>query len=161
MHITPAAAARAILRAGIRPSRGEWSGYAPPGWPRYYVFCAPVLPSHEATFHWMRELTRWRGRCAAVQFRIPDDQPVLVGHYGQAHAAVTAAEAVARFQRAAPAPRGLQVMIPRRVDAREITRLRKVPNFIGWTAHPRDRRAPFGKPPGVTRWEWYHGPRRG
>jgi hypothetical protein len=72
-----------------------------------------------------------------------------------------AADAVALFRRAAPDPRGLQVMVPRRIEPREITRVRTVPGFIGWIGSPEARSAPRGKPPGVSRWDWQHGPRRG
>lgn len=157
VHVADGRALRDILRGGIRLSRHDYSGYAPEGWPARYVFCVPVLPSFEATFQWVRELRLRASRCAAVQFRLPDDETVLVGAYWQAHRVGTAAEAAGVFLRAAPAARGMQVLVPRAVRPREIVRVRSVPQFVGWR-HGPNRLPPRGwlKPPGVPRWEWRH-----
>jgi hypothetical protein len=148
VHITDERLLRAILRGGIRPSKEGYGRYAPPGWPRRFVFCAPVLPTLEATFHWMREVagpgTGRRG--AAVQFRLADTEPVLVGVYGNSHLAMTAAEAVGMFL-AAPWPRGMQVLVPRAIEPTEITRVRRVPRFIGWRRSAFRRGRPVGRPP--------------
>lgn len=157
MHLTDARNLRDILRAGIRPSRHEYrASIVPPGWPMRHVFCAPVLPDHESTFHWARELRQRPHRILAIQFRLPDDEKVLVGRFGQDHAVVTAAQAVARFLVLRPDPRGWQVLVPRRIERREILRSRPVPQFIGWRGNPEIRLPPPSdrKPPGVSRWDW-------
>jgi hypothetical protein len=150
VHVTDERLLRDIRRAGIKPSRRDFGSYAPPGWPRRYVFCAPVLRDAESTFHWMRELAGpGRGRRGtAVQFRLPDSEQVLVGTFHDVHQVMTAAEAVAAFMRAAPGPRGMQVLVPRAIAPREITGVRAVPSFIGWRYTPFSPRA---KPPPVER----------
>ena len=45
-----------------------------------------------------------------VYFRVPDAEPVFVGHYRHAHAEMSAAEA-ARLIMEAPDPRGYEVLV--------------------------------------------------
>ncbi|MBF6221771.1 hypothetical protein IU479_27115 [Nocardia abscessus] len=72
VHLTPEKSARRIRRAGIA-ANGFHRG----------VFCMPVMPSYVLSHQWLRELRRGGQRLIlAVDFRIPDDEPVLVGHYG-------------------------------------------------------------------------------
>jgi len=77
-----------------------------------------------------------------VHFRIPDDQQVWVGHYGQAHRWLSAAEAVAQFA-AASDPLGWEVVIPRRIEANEIHNTRRLRQVVGWRFYPEAK----GKPP--------------
>lgn len=154
VHVTDERLLRDIRRAGIKPSKRQFSG--PPGWPNRYVFCAPVLRDAESTFHWMREIAgpgRNR-RGVAVQFRLPDDEKVLIGVFGHMHRVVTAAEAVANFMRTVPGPRGMQVLVPRAISPREITGARAVPTFIGWRYTPFEPRAkpvPVERPSATAR----------
>ena len=88
VHLAPASAAARIRRSGIRRHRTRlgFSG----------VCATPVMRSFFATHQWLRELKRsGHSRIVAVYFRIPDAEVVEVGHYGRAHAAMTAAEAIA------------------------------------------------------------------
>ncbi|MFC7647571.1 hypothetical protein ACFQX6_48985 [Streptosporangium lutulentum] len=60
------------------------------------MFCLPILPSYQLTHQWARELKRSGQRTlTAVDFRVPDDEPVFVGHYGRAHAELSSTEAAA------------------------------------------------------------------
>src|SRR5437868_5261475 len=70
---------------------------------------------------------------------------VWVGQYNQARRWMTAAEAVAEFMRAED-PRGWEVVIPRRIEACEVHRIRSLPQVIGWRFHPGAK----GKPPFCT-----------
>jgi hypothetical protein len=71
----------------------------------------------------------------AVQFRIDDEEQVSVGHYRQGHFEVRASEA-ARLIMTATDPRGYEVLIPRRIEPREITRVRRVRQVVGWRFWP-------------------------
>ncbi len=74
-----------------------------------------------------RELRRRSaGSISGVYFRIPDEEAVWVGHYGQAHRWMTAAQAVCEFSSAEDA-RGWEVVIPRRIQADELHAVREVP----------------------------------
>jgi len=70
---------------------------------------------------------------------------VWMGHYGQVHRWISAAEAVAAFSMADDSL-GWEVVIPRRIDAKEIHKTRRLPQVIGWRFSPSAK----GKPPFCT-----------
>jgi len=119
------------------------------GYPHRAVFCVPVVPNYQTTIQWLRELKRrgYRTACG-VQFRIPDSEPVLVGHFQTPHRSMTAAEAVACFLRADDA-RGLEVLVPRAIRPQEISQIRPLPQIAGWRFYPDAKeRAPLWPAPG-------------
>ncbi|MFI9508016.1 HEAT repeat domain-containing protein [Nocardia sp. NPDC052566] len=125
VHLTPEKNARRIRRAGIAVS-----GY------RRGVFCLPVMPSYVLSHQWLRELRRGGQRLfVAVDFRIPDDETVLVGHYRDAGAEMTAAEAVSVIMRAEDA-RGYEIVVPRAIAPAELHRVRHVRQVTGWRYRP-------------------------
>jgi hypothetical protein len=129
VHLTPEKNARTIMRSGIKRGRG--------------VFCLPVLPSYVISHQWLRELRRGGQRTiVAVDFRIPDGEPVLVGHYGQAGHEVTAAQAVAVI-REMEDPRGYEIVVPRAIGRSELHRVRHVNQVTGWRYVPGSH----GRPP--------------
>ncbi|MEU8202946.1 hypothetical protein [Streptosporangium sp. NPDC049046] len=129
VHLTAADNIRSVRRAGIRALSRDSAGQ--PG-----VFCLPVLPSYQLTHQWGRELRRGgRRNVVAVDFRLPDDEPVRVGHYGREHVELTGAEAAALIARHEDA-RGYEVFVPRPIDAGEIHRVRGVNRVTGWRYMP-------------------------
>src|SRR3954453_19452992 len=92
VHLAPQSRTAMIRRNGIsrllRP-RGDFPGG---------VFAVPVTRNFYVSHQWLRELKRRNaGTIAGIYFRIPDEARVWVGHYGQAHSWMTAAEASAVF----------------------------------------------------------------
>jgi hypothetical protein len=140
VHLAPESSAAQIRRNGVaRLRRGV--GASPRG-----VFAVPVTRNFYASHQWLREMKRRnKGPIIGVYFRIPDGQPVWVGHYGQAHRWLSASEAVAQFA-AADDPFGWEVVIPRRIEAKEIHNTRRLRQVIGWRFHPKAK----GKPPFCT-----------
>ncbi|MBL8756136.1 MAG: hypothetical protein JNK15_22775 [Planctomycetes bacterium] len=68
------------------------------------------------THQWLRELRRsHQGPLAGVYFRVPDDELVFVA----------AGDAL-----------GLECVVPRRIEANEIHRCRRLPQGIGWRYFP-------------------------
>ncbi|MER5275992.1 HEAT repeat domain-containing protein [Streptomyces sp. NPDC002809] len=141
VHLTPAANAARIRKSGIRAvSHGRDGDKG--------LFCFPVLPSYTLTHQWLRELARHGGPrgLVAVQLRLPDDEPVTVGHFsnrpGRAHTATTAVDAVRRVA-ALEDPRGWEVFVPRAATRSEIHRVRAVRQVTGWRYFPESN----GKPP--------------
>ncbi|WP_370949931.1 hypothetical protein AB5J62_20650 [Amycolatopsis sp. cg5] len=123
VHLTPAKNSRSISRAGLRSGRG--------------VFCVPMLRSYSLTHQWLRELRRWSGQreYVAIDFRVPDEEMVAVGHYGRARREVTAAAAVELVRELAD-PLGFEVVVPRAVSRREVHRIRHVKQVCGWRYAP-------------------------
>ncbi len=110
------------------------------------IFAMPVTRNFYISHQWLRELKRrGQGAIAGVYFRIPDTELVWVGHYGQAHRQMTAVEAEGEFM-AAESREGWEVVIPRRIDAKEIQRVRPLPQVVGWRFSPGAK----GKPPYCT-----------
>jgi hypothetical protein len=140
VHLTPEKRVKLILRNGITRLRKTISG--PNG-----VFAMPVMRNFYISHQWLRELKRsGAGAIAGVYFRIPDEQLVWVGHYNQAHQRMTATEAVSIIQNA-EMPEGFEVIVPRRIDAKEIHRIRMLPQVIGWRYYPgAHKKKPCGCP---------------
>lgn len=140
VHLAPESRVAVIRRNGIsrlRVARGDFPGG---------VFAVPVTRNFYISHQWLRELKRRnRGPIAGVYFRVPDDEQVWVGHYNQAHSWMSAAEAAAEFSSAEDA-QGWEVVIPRRIEAAELHRVRRLPQVIGWRFHPQAK----GKPPFCT-----------
>jgi hypothetical protein len=140
VHLTPESRVALIKRNGIRRLRRAHGDF--PGG----VFAVPVTRNFYASHQWLRELKRSNsGPIAGVYFRIPDDLQVWVGHYGQVHHWMSANEAVAEFE-SAEDPQGREVVIPRRIEAGEIHRVRKLPQVVGWRYSPSAK----GKKPFCT-----------
>lgn len=140
VHLTLESRVESIRRNGIAILRRP-AGALPKG-----VFAVPVTRNYYASHQWLRELKRGKkGPIAGVYFRVPDEQRVFVGHYGQAHRWLSAAEALAEFS-AADDPLGWEVIIPRRIKANEIHNTRRLSQVIGWRFFPKAK----GKPPFCT-----------
>jgi hypothetical protein len=135
IHIADERSEHAILRNGIRSIKRR-SGVRG-------VYAMPVLPKFTSTHQWARELRRRPIRSfLCVQFKIPDDEFVLVGNYNEEKLEMTAAEAVQTVLTHTD-PMGLEVLIPRKIDPKEITRTYPAPRVTGWRYYP----AAKGKPP--------------
>jgi hypothetical protein len=137
VHLTPESNLKAIRRSGLAPTRlGGWHA-------RYdrFVWAFPVLESYTLTHQWMRELKRHGARTlAAVRIRIPDDEPVLVGHFREARRTMSAAEAVG-LVRNAESPLGYEIMIPRRIAPHEIVDAFVPRRAVGWRYYPEVKAA--------------------
>jgi hypothetical protein len=138
IHLAPEATAKRIVINGIRARRI----------PRHpadhlcedpdrLIWAFPLLPGFTASYQWLREL-KWRGArtIVAVVFKIDDDEPVFVRHFGQEPRAMSAAEAYGLILRL-DNPFGYEIMIPRRIRPSEIERLWRPPKHIGWRANPK------------------------
>ena len=129
VHLTSEKNASSIERGGIRCRRSPY----PAG---RVVFAMPVTKSYFLSHQWLRELKRSGQRTfVAVYFRIPDDEHVLLGHYGAEHIAMTAGQAVGHAS-AADSVEGYEVLIARKVERGEIHAIRSVSQVLGWRYYP-------------------------
>jgi hypothetical protein len=128
VHIADKNDEASIVKNGIRSTKHK---AGPRG-----VYAVPVLPNYAITHQWSRELKRSGARTLiCVQFRIPDDELVLVGEYDREKIEMTASEAAAAFLKHAD-PMGLEAIVPRRVEPKEITRTYPAPRVTGWRYYP-------------------------
>lgn len=134
VHLTAESRVPLIRRNGITRLRAA-AGIQHKG-----VFAVPVTRNFYASHQWLRELKRRnQGSIAGVYFRIQDEELVWVGHYGQTHALVTAAKAIALFMESTD-PLGWEVVIPCRIEAHQIHKVRLLPQVIGWRYFPKNKR---------------------
>jgi hypothetical protein len=137
VHITAENLAKRITRNGITPVRG-------------FVWAFPILKSYTLTHSWSREMKRTgRTTLSAISFRVPDDEMVFARHYREERRVMTAAGAVG-YIRGRPDPRGYEIMLPRRINPREIVRVRVLPKAIGWRYSPEAK----GKSPSMCECEF-------
>lgn len=140
IHLTDERLVPRILKIGIKPHE-TW------GDETKFVFATPVLQDFMLSHQWLRELKR-RGirTIAALQFRVPDDEPVQVGRYGKEHVETTAAGAVQIFMEH-EAPLGLQALFPRKIEKSEIMRSYLPNQLVGWRYYPEAKgKKPCGCP---------------
>jgi len=122
VHLAREDDAHKMLKRGIRVGRG--------------VYCLPLLDNYFVSHQWLREMKR-RGAptLVAVDFRLPDEERVLVGRFNTAHQDVTLGTAIRQI-REAPDPRGFEIIALRAIAAKEILRIRAVPQVSGWRYYP-------------------------
>jgi hypothetical protein len=128
VHIADKNDEASIIKNGIRSAKRKTG---PRG-----VYAVPVVPSYTTTHQWARELKR-RGirTLVCVQFRISDDELVLVGDYKGEKLVMTASEVAAAFLKHTD-PMGLEAIVPRRIMPKEITRTYPAPQITGWRYYP-------------------------
>ncbi len=160
VHLAPERALRSIRRQGIVPPRVRFGERG--------VYALPVTHSFYVSHQWLRELRRWgRGSVAGVYFRLPNDEPVEVGHYNRGRVPMTAAQAagllfeaerrdpararaddaeskaVQRGRALPTSAEGYEVFIPRGIHPAEILRVKALPQVVGWRYFPGAN----GRPP--------------
>jgi hypothetical protein len=135
IHLTDERLLKRLEKSGIRTTK--W------GTKVRCVYAMPVLKDFQVSHQWLRELKNKGIRTiGAVQFRIPDKEEVLVGRYNEEPLAVTAAQAVKVFMEHSTGL-GLQILVLRRIEPKDITRTYVPKQIIGWRYHPDAH----GKPP--------------
>jgi hypothetical protein len=136
VHLAPEKVMQSIRRTGIRPSAtvaGLPSG----------VFAMPVVPNFYVSHQWLRELKASGSRTiVGVCFRVPDDERVWVGHFNQNHQEMSASQAAGLIMHAEK-PEGFEIIVPRKIKASEIHRIRHLPQVLGWRYYP----GAHGNPP--------------
>lgn len=151
VHLAPENESAAIRRAGIKPRRigaGAHEGY------ERIVFAMPVTTNFYISHQWLRELKRRGDRTiVGVYFRLPKDEKVMVGHYNESHAEMTANEAAGLIFNLEDAE-GFEVVIPRKIEADEIHDIRALPQVLGWRYYPAAKgHKPCGCPVCIGRGE--------
>lgn len=133
VHIADSRSARRIAKSGIRATKI----YLPKQRDHIRgVYAFPVLPNFVVAHQWLRELKRRGFRTAVgVYFHLPDDDRVFVGHYSRNHRSMPSAEAIGFLLRLRN-PLGYEVVIPHKIAAKEIRRVKHLPQTLGWRYWP-------------------------
>jgi hypothetical protein len=139
VHLAAESQLARIRRNGITRMRRA-AGALPRG-----VFAAPVTSNFYASHQWVRELRRrnkgrWLALTSASRRAASLRRSLWTGSSLLIHA-----EAVAHFA-SADDPLGWEVLIPRRIEAKEIHRTRRLTQVVGWRFYPKAK----GKPPFCT-----------
>ena len=111
------------------------------------VFLFPLTENFVVSHQWMRELRRTRGQSLlAARLRLSDTERVLLGKYNEEHVEVSAARAIG-IAREHRDPMGLEVILRRSVEAKEIESFYRPPKVVGWRYYPAAHgRRPCGCP---------------
>ena len=128
LHIADEKDETLILKNGLRSGKRK---FGPRG-----VYAVPIVQDYARTHQWARELKRRGVRTLiCVQFKIPNGESVWVGKYNGEKLEMTASEAAAAVLTHAD-PMGLEVIIPRKIMPKEITRTYLAPRITGWRYYP-------------------------
>jgi hypothetical protein len=124
VHLAVEKRSAAIRRGGI--SRLRPTTQRPGG-----IFAMPVVRNFYISHQWLRELKRRNeGPIVGIYFRIPDTERVWVGHYGGTFRAMSADQA-ASVMMDQESREGWEVIIPRRIEPKEIHRVRRRRCWVG------------------------------
>jgi hypothetical protein len=140
IHVTAAKLKPRIQRGGLRAESG--------------VYAFPVLPSFTLTHQWTREILKWKRQpMIGVYFRIPDDEVVQFGRYGEVGRTLPASRAAGEIRKQSDV-RGFQIVVDRTIRPREIIRIEPLRGVTGWRHKPDAHgRRPCGCPACMARGE--------
>lgn len=105
------------------------------------VYCMPVLPNFYVSHQWLRELKRNGANAyVGVYFKIPSEELVYAGKYGQQHRLIPLGAAIKEIM-ALPDPLGYELIIDRKIFPNEISKIRHLPQILGWRYSPQSHNA--------------------
>lgn len=100
------------------------------------IFCMPVLPNFYVSHQWLRELKRSGARSyVGVYFKVPSSEMVFAGKYGTRHKRITLGEAIKEIM-SLDDPLGYELIIDRKVLPGEISKVKHLPQTLGWRYFP-------------------------
>jgi hypothetical protein len=103
---------------------------------RRIVYFMPVVQDHFISHQWLRELRRSGARVlVGVYFRLPSEECVWAGRYNAPHERMPLGQAIRQLNELQD-PLGFEMFIERKVEASEITKIRHLPQKVGWRYQP-------------------------
>ena len=102
------------------------------------IFCMPVIPDFYATHQWIRELKQYKSgnEIIAVYFKVPDEELVFCGKYNETIVKTKASDTHNKFLNLED-KMGFQTIISRKIYSTEITKIKNLPQIIGWRHFPK------------------------
>lgn len=103
---------------------------------RQGIFCMPVLQNFYVSHQWLRELKR-RGvkTFVGVYFKVDSKTKVFAGKYTTEHKHIELGQAIKEIK-ALEDPLGYEIIIDRKIEAKEIEKIKQLPQNIGWRYQP-------------------------
>lgn len=100
------------------------------------IYCMPVMQNFYISHQWLRELKRFGGNTfVGVYFKIDSSQKVYAGRFNKPHKYMELGEAIKEIQSIAD-PLGYELIIDRKITAKEIQKIQHLPQTIGWRYSP-------------------------
>jgi hypothetical protein len=104
---------------------------------RQGIFCMPILTNFYLSHQWLRELKRSGVKTfVGVYFKMDSKTKVFAGHYNQDHRHIELGEAIKEIQ-TIDDPLGYEIIIDRKIEAKEIDKIKSLPQNIGWRYKPK------------------------
>lgn len=101
------------------------------------IFCMPVLTNFYLSHQWLRELKRSGVKTfVGVYFKIDSKTKVFAGHFNADHRHIELGEAIKEIQ-TMDDPLGYEIIIDRKIEAKEIDKIKSLPQNIGWRYKPK------------------------
>lgn len=115
----------AIEKNGIKPGKG-----------RQGIFCMPVTQSFYVSHQWLRELKRRGVRSyVGVYFKLDSNTMLYAGKYHEEHRYIPLGKAIKEIM-SMEDPMGYELLIDRKIEAKEIESIRMLPQNMGWRYFP-------------------------
>lgn len=125
VHLADERESVSIKKNGIKPGKF-----------RSRIYCMPVLPQFYVSYQWLRELKRRGVRTyVGVHFKLDSKTMVYAGHYHQGHKYTSLGEAIKEIMEMED-PLGYEILVDRKIEAKEITKIKSLPQNIGWRYKP-------------------------
>lgn len=100
------------------------------------IYCMPVLKDFFVSHQWLRELKRSGGNSfVGVYFKINSSEKVYAGRYNHDHKHIELGEAIKEIESLSD-PLGYEIIINRKITAKEIQKIKHLPQTIGWRYKP-------------------------
>ncbi len=124
VHLADEKKAKMILKSGLKP--GKYTG----------IYCMPVLQNFYVTHQWLRELKSSGVKTiVGIYFKIDPSEMVYAGKYGEKHKHITLGKAIADIM-SLEDPLGYELIIDRKIESKEISRIKQLPQTVGWRYMP-------------------------
>ena len=125
VHLADEREMASILNADIKP-RVKGAG----------VYCMPVLPNFYVSHQWLRELKRGGAKTyVGVYFKVSSKEMVIAGRYNEKHRVVKLGDAIKEIM-SLDDPLGYELIIDRKIEAKEISGIRHLSQNLGWRYWP-------------------------
>ena len=103
------------------------------------VYCMPVLPNFYVTHQWLRELKRGGAKTfVGIYFRVASNELVYAGKYGNKHKHISLGQAIKEIMELED-PLGYELIIDRKIEPNEITKVKRLPQTVGWRYMPNSK----------------------